>query len=129
MLLAYRRGILQEEVDTFGLQSRIRELLLMDTIVMEHNADAVWKSLQLGNILLAPNIDRKRFREQVDYNTEKLKLNQNYYNFDLWSTLNSEAALINRSTDLIKLWNNLVKDGRLKAFKDSITNNTHAHSS
>lgn len=121
MILAYRRGILQEDVDTFVLQSRIRETLLMDTIIMEHNADVVWKSLQLSNILLAPNIDRRRFREQVDHNTEKLKLSQSYNNFDLWETLNSEAVLVSKSTDMIKLWNKMVKDGTLKAFKDSLT--------
>lgn len=120
MFLAYRRGLLQEDDNKFGLESRIRETLLMDTIVMEHNADLAWKGLQLSNILLAPNIDRKRFREQADNNTDKLKLTQFYYNYDLWNTLESEYRLINQSSDLIKLWNKLVKDGTLKAFKDSV---------
>lgn len=108
-----------QDVDyKYGIESQIRETLLFDTIVMEQNAEVILNCIKISNTLLGPNIDRRRYKEQSQHNSDQLDLIQNYNNYNLWSTMNSKAHLFSQSSSMIKLWNKMVKDGTLKAIRD-----------
>lgn len=56
MLLAYRRGLLEPDYK-YGLQSQIRERLVLRMMAAEQDAAALDSILTKKNIVLAPHID------------------------------------------------------------------------
>ena len=115
MLLAYRRGLLKQKLP-FGITSRIREMFVIDAMSMEQEADYAKLSLLINNILLAPNIDTKRYTEHMADVNAKMYHIASRNEYDASASINPEEQLKKRTKGLVKVWNKLFKSGTIKAF-------------
>lgn len=119
MLLAYRRGLLEPDYK-YGLQSRIREKIILEMLDKEQAADALLTSATLRCLGLAPAI---RPDAAVDFvnSFEDILLKVAYfkeYSNDVPKAADTSARAIKRDTvNLVKAFNMLTERGIIEEFR------------
>lgn len=118
MLLAYRRGLLEPDYK-YGLQSRIREKMILEMLDKEQAADALLTSATLRCLGLAPAI---RPDAAVDFvnSFEDILLKVAYfkeYSNDVPKTDHGARALKRDTVNLVKAFNMLTERGIIEEFR------------
>lgn len=118
MLLAYRRGLLEPDYK-YGLQSRIREKMILEMLDKEQAADALLTSATLRCLGLAPAI---RPDAAVDFvnSFEDILLKVAYfreYSDDVPKSDNGARALKRDTVNLVKAFNMLTERGIIEEFR------------
>lgn len=122
MLLAYRRGLLEPDYK-YGLQSRIREKMILEMLDKEQAADALLTSATLRCLGLAPAI---RPDAAVDFvnSFEDILLKVAYfreYSDDVPKSDNGARALKRDTVNLVKAFNMLTERGIIEEFRKAAT--------
>lgn len=118
MLLAYRRGLLEPDYK-YGLQSRIREKIILEMLDKEQAADALLTSATLRCLGLAPAI---RPDAAVDFvnSFEDILLKVAYfkeYSNDVPKADNGVRAIKRDTVNLVKAFNMLTERGIIEEFR------------
>lgn len=118
MLLAYRRGLLEPDYK-YGLQSRIREKMILEMLDKEQAADALLTSAQLRCLGLAPAIRPDAAADFVN-SFEDILLKVAYFKeySDAVPKADSKVRAIKRdSVNLVKAFNMLTERGIIEEFR------------
>ena len=118
MMLAYRRGLLEPDYK-YGLQSRIREKMILEMLDKEQAADALLTSVQLRCLGLAPAI---RPDAAVDFvnGFEDALLKVAYfkeYSNDVPKADDGTRSVKRDSVNLVKAFNMLKERGIIEEFR------------
>lgn len=117
-MLAYRRGLLEPDYK-YGLQSRIREKLILEMLDKEQAAEALLTSIQLRCLGLAPAIRPDAAIEFVN-SFEDALLKVAYfkeYSNDVPKSDDGSNAIKRNSVNLIKAFNMLQERGIIEEFR------------
>ena len=121
MLLAYRRGLLKPDYPN-GLQSRLREKLMLDILDMELTSDLLNKRSDVLNVLYANHLDPKRLTDAVDLMqdqvTEACKLKE----YDINYSSRKRNELNSDKYNLAKAFTALKERGIIKSFQQHVNN-------
>lgn len=111
-LLAYRRGLLAPDYK-YGAQSKVREELLLFAVAREENVRLRREQEYMANILLAPNLDPKKFGNYMKtvYHVLSQLSKREQYSMDKMQT--REDSVVSSMSEMIKVWNKLEENGTL----------------
>lgn len=117
-MLAYRRGLLEPDYK-YGLQSRIREKMILEMLDKEQAADALLTSATLRCLGLAPAI---RPDAAIDFvnSFEDVLLKVAYYkeySDDVPKADDGSDAIKKESVNLVKAFNMLKERGIIEEFR------------
>lgn len=119
MMLAYRRGLLEPDYK-FGLQSMIREKLILEMLDKEQAADALLMSVQLSCSGLAPSVKPEAAIEFVNgyENTLRKVAYFREYRDDVKSVeRTAEDSLRTEAANMVKAFNMLKERGIIEEFR------------
>ena len=117
-MLAYRRGLLEPDYK-YGLQSRIREKIILEMLDKEQAAEALLTSIQLRCLGLAPVIRPDAAIEFVN-SFEDALLKVAYfkeYSNDVPKPDDGTNAIRRNSVNLVKAFNMLKERGIIEEFR------------
>ena len=119
-VLAFRRGLLAPDYPN-GVQSRIREEWVLDTLERECEAEYAMSKILMREIMLAPIIDRKHIIDHIKDVGERIDWIKDFSLGSLKKYLTAEEKLLNGSGGLINVWKNLAKSGKLAEIQERMT--------
>lgn len=117
--MAFRRGLLTPDYK-HGNQSIVREELILHMLEQEHAAEWVWKSKLLGEILLAPNINKKYLAQHLTDTNYRMEWLRNFAAFSTVPFQTYEEKIAGSAGNMIKVWKKWEKDGTLTKIADRI---------
>lgn len=118
MLLAYRRGLLKPDYPN-GLQSRIRERLMLDALDIELAMDHINDYTKLIHTVLAPHYDTGKLDNVKNIIETKLELVSNLREYDIKSAVKTKSiANESSTTKLAEAFTELERRGIIKAFQE-----------
>lgn len=119
MMLAYRRGLLEPGYK-YGLQSRIREKMILEMLAMEQNAAALENALLMQCTAVAPAVDPAKALDFAsgffDRVTKAARLKE-YDNSEVDNTAIKETEVARDSANLVKAFNMLKERGIIEEFR------------
>lgn len=119
MMLAYRRGLLEPDYK-YGMQSRIREKLILDMLSKEQMAESLTFATLLRCVAIAPAIKPEA---AVDYAAGlknailKVAYLKEYSEEDPSSAADAADAVREGSVNLVKAFNMLKERGIIEEFR------------
>lgn len=122
-LLAYRRGLLAPDYK-YGVQSKVREELLLFAVAREENVRLRREQEYMANILLAPNLDPKKFGNYIKtvYHVLSQLSKREQYSMDKMQT--REDSVVSSMSEMIKVWNKLEENGTLAKWQKMLENDS-----
>lgn len=119
MLLAYRRGLLEPDYK-YGIQSRIRESMILGMMAMEQNSEAIMSAIMLRCTSLAPAIEPSKAVEFANAYMGSVTRAAKLREYDTSTTdASAESALRSNSVNLVKAFNMLKERGIIEEFKQA----------
>lgn len=115
-LLAFRRGLLRPDYPQ-GLQSRIRERWVIDSLEREVSAEFLSKKIMFRELVLSTFFDRKKVLEYISDTCNRLEWLNNFGLGSLQKFMTAEDKIKENSTDLINVWKNMAKSGTLASIQ------------
>ena len=112
MLLAYRRGLLLPYYE-YGIQSRVREDLILQILEKELEMEGYKLIHEVNVAVAAPNLSKDSFSRFNLYNKNEIEqiLDRMEYGNRLF--VSAEEQLIKESDSIIKLFKELKESGRI----------------
>lgn len=121
MMLAYRRGLLEPDYSQ-GLQSRIRERMILDMLAMEQSAEALMSSLLVRCTAVAPAIAPQSAQDFAEGFLVPLTKAAKLREYDLSETEGKEEQVLSESSTMLKAFNMLKERGIIEEFKKAAEN-------
>lgn len=118
-LLAFRRGLLKPDYPN-GLQSRIREELILFMASREEEVEAAWKKELMLNMLLAPHLDPKKYSSYAKQITHWLGELFKQKQYSIYPMQSMEDAFVASMEGMIKDWYELEKNGTLAEWEKQL---------
>lgn len=113
MLLAYLRGLLHPYYDQ-GLQSHIRERMILEALSMELDAQQLERVITLQNAMTAPHLDPKKLGTYWDSCQSTLETIRNRYEGNpVMSAFHNFESLTRRAN---KVFQQLKENGTISTF-------------
>lgn len=119
LILAFRRGLLKAGY-TFGLSSRLRELMVTDLLQMEEVANSRESSTFLSAMMLGPNVDRKKYSEVMEEYYRALGYVSDLRRYNLYSEREKKRHYAKVYRQLMKDFRQMQKDGTIAAFENAV---------
>lgn len=119
MMLAYRRGLLEPDYK-FGLQSMIREKLILEMLDKEQAAEALLTAVKLSYSGLAPAVKPEaaiEFVNSYENVLRKVAYLREYRDDAQAITRAAETSLLSEARNMVKAFNMLKERGIIEEFR------------